>query len=93
MRQLIVAGGGIGGLAAALAAHQAGWRNAVAVLGTATTDHHAALIRRSGAREVVLAFDGDEAGRNATHVGRPPHQPGRSDRRRLKQRKVGTQCG
>jgi len=49
-----------------MAAHQAGWRNAVAVLGTATTDHHAALIRRSGAREVVLAFDGDEAGRKAS---------------------------
>ena len=49
-----------------MAAHQAGWRNAVAVLGTATTDHHAALVRRSGAREVVLAFDGDEAGRKAS---------------------------
>jgi len=49
-----------------MAAHQAGWRNAVAVLGTATTDHHAALVRRSGAREVVLAFDGDAAGRKAS---------------------------
>ena len=49
-----------------MAAHQAGWKNAVAVLGTATTDEHAALIRRTGARSVVLAFDGDEAGRKAT---------------------------
>jgi len=49
-----------------MAAHQAGWKNAVAVLGTATTDDHAALIRRSGARTVVLVFDGDEAGRKAS---------------------------
>jgi DNA primase len=49
-----------------MAAHQAGWKNAVAVLGTATTDDHAALIRRSGARSVVLVFDGDEAGRKAS---------------------------
>lgn len=49
-----------------MAAHQAGWKNAVAVLGTATTDEHAALIRRSGARSVVLVFDGDAAGRKAS---------------------------
>jgi DNA primase len=48
-----------------MAAHQAGWKSAVAVLGTATTEDHAALIRRSGARDVVLVFDGDEAGRKA----------------------------
>src|SRR6185503_20974727 len=52
-----------------MAAHQAGWKNAVAVLGTATTDDHAALIRRSGARSVVLVFDGDEAGRKASLRG------------------------
>jgi DNA primase catalytic core len=50
-----------------MAAHQAGWRETVAVLGTATTIDHAALVRRSGARRVVLAFDGDAAGRKATH--------------------------
>ncbi|NOT30191.1 MAG: DNA primase, partial [Planctomycetes bacterium] len=50
-----------------MAAHQAGWKNAVAVLGTSTTDEHAALIRRTGARSVVLVFDGDEAGRKASH--------------------------
>lgn len=49
-----------------MAAHQAGWKNAVAVLGTATTDDHAALIRRSGARSVVLVFDGDGAGHKAS---------------------------
>lgn len=49
-----------------MAAHQAGLRNVVAVLGTATTEDHAALVRRSGARRVSLVFDGDEAGRRAT---------------------------
>jgi DNA primase len=49
-----------------MAAHQAGWKSAVAVLGTSTTQDHAALVRRSGARTVVLVFDGDEAGRKAT---------------------------
>jgi len=48
-----------------MAAHQAGWKSAVAVLGTSTTEDHAALIRRSGARTVVLVFDGDEAGHKA----------------------------
>lgn len=49
-----------------MAAHQAGFTNVVAVLGTATTEDHAALVRRSGARRVSLVFDGDEAGRRAT---------------------------
>jgi DNA primase len=49
-----------------MAAHQAGFGNVVAVLGTATTEDHAALVRRSGARRVSLVFDGDEAGRRAT---------------------------
>jgi len=49
-----------------MAAHQAGVRTVAAVLGTATTDHHAGLVRRSGARRVSLVFDGDEAGRRAT---------------------------
>jgi DNA primase len=52
-----------------IAAHQSDWKEAVAVLGTATTEDHAALIRRSGARQVVLAFDGDEAGRKASMRG------------------------
>lgn len=49
-----------------MAAHQEGLRTVVAVLGTATTEYHAALVRRSGARRISLLFDGDEAGRKAT---------------------------
>ena len=49
-----------------MAAHQVGLRTVVAVLGTATTEYHAALVRRSGARRISLLFDGDEAGRKAT---------------------------
>lgn len=48
-----------------MAAHQVGLPQCVAVLGTATTDEHAALIRKSGARRITLLFDGDEAGRKA----------------------------
>jgi DNA primase len=50
-----------------MAAHQCGVGNVVAVLGTATTDDHAALIRRTGARKISLVFDGDEAGRKASY--------------------------
>ena len=49
-----------------MAAHQVGINTVVAVLGTSTTDEHAALVRRAGARRVDLVFDGDEAGRRAT---------------------------
>jgi DNA primase len=48
-----------------MAAHQAGVTNVVAVLGTSTTDEHAALVRKTGARRVSLVFDGDEAGQKA----------------------------
>lgn len=48
-----------------MAAHQAGFPNVVAVLGTSTTEEHTGLIRRSGARRATLVFDGDEAGRKA----------------------------
>jgi len=48
-----------------MAAHQSGIQNVVAVLGTSTTEDHAALVRRSGARRVSLVFDGDNAGRKA----------------------------
>jgi len=54
-----------------MAAHQHGFENVVAVLGTATTEDHAALIRRSGARRATLVFDGDEAGSKA--AGRALH--------------------
>ena len=49
-----------------MAAHQVGIRHVAAVLGTSTTEEHAALIRRSGAKRVTLVFDGDDAGRRAT---------------------------
>ena len=48
-----------------MSAHQAGIGTVCAVLGTATTEEHAALVRRSGARRVDLVFDGDRAGRQA----------------------------
>jgi DNA primase len=52
-----------------MAAHQAGHRNVAAVLGTATTEDHAALVRRSGAQRVTLFFDGDAAGAKASRKG------------------------
>lgn len=48
-----------------MAAHQAGLTTVGAVLGTSTTEDHAALVRRAGVRRVNLVFDGDEAGRKA----------------------------
>ncbi|MBK7643777.1 MAG: DNA primase [Planctomycetes bacterium] len=50
-----------------MAAHQVGLEQVVAVLGTATTDDHAGLIRRTGARRVTLVFDGDAAGQKAAY--------------------------
>jgi len=49
----------------AIALHQAGVKNVAATLGTALTPFHLQLIRRF-AREVVLIFDPDQAGVNAT---------------------------
>lgn len=46
-------------------AYQAGINNCCAVMGTALTEEHVPLLRRY-AEEVVLCFDGDEAGRRAT---------------------------
>lgn len=48
----------------AIAFHKAGLKNAVAVLGTALTQHHLPLIKRYEAR-VILCFDSDSAGINA----------------------------
>jgi len=47
-----------------MAAHQAGMRNFVGVLGTAFGDGHARLLRRY-ADEVVLLYDADSAGKKA----------------------------
>ena len=44
--------------------HQAGFKNALAPLGTAFTKNHAALLKKQ-CPEVVLAFDGDNAGTQA----------------------------
>lgn len=44
--------------------HQAGFKNAVASLGTALTTQHAALLKRY-TNEVVLTYDSDEAGTRA----------------------------
>lgn len=48
----------------AIAFHKAGLKNAVAVLGTALTQHHLPLIKRYEAG-VILCFDSDSAGINA----------------------------
>lgn len=44
--------------------HQAGFTNAVATLGTALTPEHLPLLRK-GEPKVVMAYDGDKAGRSA----------------------------
>ncbi|MBL0927393.1 MAG: DNA primase [Phycisphaerales bacterium] len=48
----------------AISCHQHGFAHAVATLGTALTPRHASILRRS-CDEVVLLFDGDEAGQTA----------------------------
>ncbi len=52
----------------ALMAHQAGFENVVASLGTALTPAQVALIARY-AREIVLAYDVDPAGQHAGSIG------------------------
>ncbi len=47
-------------------AHQAGYRNVVAQMGTAMTERQMRLIAPRHAKRVVLALDADEAGQNAT---------------------------
>ena len=44
--------------------HQAGFTNSVAALGTALTPEHLPLLRK-GEPKVIMAYDGDKAGRNA----------------------------
>ena len=51
-----------------LALHQSGLQNAAAPLGTALTEHQALVIRRF-TDQVVLMFDGDDAGRKAAWRG------------------------
>ncbi|OYW20284.1 MAG: DNA primase, partial [Planctomycetales bacterium 12-60-4] len=45
-------------------AHQAGVLNAVGTLGTALTETHVSILKRSASR-VVLVYDGDKAGKDA----------------------------
>ena len=54
----------------AIALHQYGFDCAVASLGTSLTEEHAALLTRY-TEEVVLIYDGDQAGQNATQRAIP----------------------
>lgn len=47
-----------------IALHQAGIKNSVATLGTATSEHHIITLLRSY-EEIIFCFDGDKAGREA----------------------------
>lgn len=49
-----------------IAMHQAGFDSAVASLGTAFTAQHANLLSRLGKKEVILSYDSDAAGQNAS---------------------------
>lgn len=49
-----------------IAMHQAGYDNAVASLGTALTDSHARMLNLKGKKEIILSYDADAAGQNAT---------------------------
>jgi DNA primase len=60
-RQVVV----VEGYMDATMAHQHGYRNVVATLGTAVTDRHLRLLRRH-VDEIVLALDADAAGQAAT---------------------------
>ena len=53
-----------------VALHQYGFDNAVASLGTSLTEEQAALITRY-AEQVILIYDGDQAGQNATQRAIP----------------------
>lgn len=52
----------------AIAAHQFGYENVVAAMGTALTEQQVNLVRR-GARRIVMALDADAAGQMATLRG------------------------
>ena len=47
-----------------IALHQAGFKNSVATLGTATSQQHIITLLRSY-EEIIFCFDGDAAGREA----------------------------
>lgn len=47
-------------------ADQYGLNNVLACLGTALTENHIAILKEFGITEVILIFDGDDAGKHAT---------------------------
>ena len=53
----------------AIAAHQHGFANTVASMGTALTAEQASLLTSSGSRRIILALDADTAGAAATRRG------------------------
>ena len=53
----------------AIAAHQFGFRNTVASMGTALTSEQGRLLSGSGAQRIILALDADTAGAAATRRG------------------------
>ncbi len=57
------------GLFDVIALHLLGWKETVAVLGSAFTPEQALLLKRLGVVDLYLAFDADEAGRKATLAG------------------------
>ncbi len=57
------------GLFDVIALHLLGWKETVAVLGSAFTPEQALLLKRLGVLDLYLAFDADEAGRKATLAG------------------------
>jgi DNA primase len=58
------------GYADCIMAHQFGFANAVATLGTALTDNHVSALKRF-TRKVILVFDGDRAGKDAAEKSLP----------------------
>ncbi|MER3535981.1 MAG: DNA primase [Thermus sp.] len=54
------------GLLDAIALHQLGFQESVAVLGSSLSEEQALLLKKQGVQEIYLAFDRDEAGRRAT---------------------------
>jgi DNA primase len=53
----------------AITAHQAGFGNVVAQMGTAMTEHQLKLLVPRWAKKIIMALDSDAAGQNATRRG------------------------
>ncbi|GAA3321781.1 hypothetical protein GCM10020331_039020 [Ectobacillus funiculus] len=58
------------GYADVLGAIRSGFEESVATMGTALTEEQAKILRRN-TETVVLCYDGDKAGQEATEKGRP----------------------